>query len=368
MKQVYSFRTGLEAHDARLFLESQGIEAKVFGDNNAFETGFSFTPASAPGLFVNEEDFDRAGELLEQFFDQTEQPPQGKWICPHCGESVEEQFDLCWKCESPRGNTPIIPAVERQELEAEEEESNTEAEVVTEPQVSVIRPARSEWSLGAEVVFVLAINWVVGWLISTRVLLPAEHSFTVTSMWEIAYEIFVFGVVLAVISRSGEPWSTFGLGKFRPLIDMFIGLAVFCAMLYIYGVGMDILRALLDSICDPNKVRELFEHTTRSFRPVGGREVALGIVTMICVAVSEELVMRGYLIPRLKQLLRWTWCSVLVSAVIFAAFHWFQGVRGVWGSFMIGVVFGVVFVYARRIWPLAITHALLNIVVMLRPD
>ena len=72
MKQVYSFRTGLEAHDARLFLESQGIEAKVFGDNNVLETGFSFTPASAPGLFVNEEDFDRAGELLEQFFDQPE--------------------------------------------------------------------------------------------------------------------------------------------------------------------------------------------------------------------------------------------------------------------------------------------------------
>ena len=230
-------------------------------------------------------------------------------------------------------------------------------------------PARSKWSLGAEVVVVLAIKWVVGWLISTRVLLPRENiPSLLTSMWEIAYEIFVFGVVLAVISRSGEPWSTFGLGKFRPLMDMFIGLAVFCAMLYIYGVGMDILRAVLDSIFDPNKVRQLFEHTTRSFRPVEGREVAMGIVTMICVAVSEELVMRGYLIPRLKQLLRWTWCSVLVSAVIFAAFHWFQGVRGVWGSFVIGVVFGVVFVYARRIWPLVITHALLNIMVMLRPD
>ena len=26
------------------------------------------------------------------------------WRCNACGESVEEQFDACWKCSSPRGD------------------------------------------------------------------------------------------------------------------------------------------------------------------------------------------------------------------------------------------------------------------------
>ena len=125
MKQIYSFRTGLEAHDARLFLESQGIEAKVFGDNNVLETGFSFTPASAPGLFVHESDVDRAGELLEKFSDRpVVRPPKRMWTCPRCGELIEEQFDLCWNCESPRGQAPLVVAAEQPDEVAEEDESS----------------------------------------------------------------------------------------------------------------------------------------------------------------------------------------------------------------------------------------------------
>ena len=41
----------------------------------------------------------------------TNQPPviergagivNGAWVCPKCGESQEEQFDACWKCQAPR--------------------------------------------------------------------------------------------------------------------------------------------------------------------------------------------------------------------------------------------------------------------------
>lgn len=25
------------------------------------------------------------------------------WTCPQCGESIERQFDSCWKCSTPKG-------------------------------------------------------------------------------------------------------------------------------------------------------------------------------------------------------------------------------------------------------------------------
>jgi hypothetical protein len=103
MKQLYSARNALEAHDLRFFLAAHDIDAKITGDNNAFEAGFSFTLQSAPCVFVDDADFERAGELLVQFANRPSSPEsQPAWMCPNCQEAVESQFDLCWKCGTPR--------------------------------------------------------------------------------------------------------------------------------------------------------------------------------------------------------------------------------------------------------------------------
>jgi len=35
------------------------------------------------------------------------------WTCAKCGERIEEQFDSCWKCSTPRGEAAAeAPAVE----------------------------------------------------------------------------------------------------------------------------------------------------------------------------------------------------------------------------------------------------------------
>ena len=175
----------------------------------------------------------------------------------------------------------------------------------------------------------------------------------------------VSGVTLLVIRRSGEPWSKFGLRKFQPGTDLGLGAIAFLLVLGVYLVGSDALRAVLDLFYTPYEVRQLLAHHTRIVHPVDGIEAAMGVITMICVSFTEELVMRGYLIPRMEQLLRWTWCGVLVSAGVFAYGHLYQGIGGAWQAFGFGVVFGVVFVYTRRIWPLVGAHALIDIIAML---
>jgi hypothetical protein len=98
----------------------------VFGDNNALEIGFAFTPASAPGVFVDEADFARAAELMEKFFDREREPPvAGTWNCAACGETVDAQFDICWNCEAPRGTAAIEPNVPPPSLTSDDAPSNT---------------------------------------------------------------------------------------------------------------------------------------------------------------------------------------------------------------------------------------------------
>ncbi len=40
------------------------------------------------------------------------------WNCQKCGESIEEQFDTCWKCGTPKGVMPIDPVGNSDSVEA----------------------------------------------------------------------------------------------------------------------------------------------------------------------------------------------------------------------------------------------------------
>jgi membrane protease YdiL (CAAX protease family) len=86
-----------------------------------------------------------------------------------------------------------------------------------------------------------------------------------------------------------------------------------------------------------------------------------GLVTLLAISIligfTEELLMRGYLFTRLEQLLRSTWVAVLLSSVVFGLMHWFGGPLMVCNAFLIGIVYGIAFAWARTLWPVVIAHA-----------
>lgn len=79
-------------------------------------------------------------------------------------------------------------------------------------------------------------------------------------------------------------------------------------------------------------------------------------------ALVEEVVMVGYLFTRWRQL-AWSWPVVIgVSALIRGTYHLYQGFGGFAGNVVMGLVLGYVFARTRRVMPLVICHALLDIV------
>ena len=73
---------------------------------------------------------------------------------------------------------------------------------------------------------------------------------------------------------------------------------------------------------------------------------------------AEELVMRGYLIPRVEAITHSSIAAVLITSFAFASYHLYQGLGGVVGTAALGIVYGAVFCWTRRLWPLALAHAL----------
>jgi len=56
-----------------------------------------------PELWViNDDDILLAEQILESEA-TSKLEKKNKWICPHCNESLEKQFDVCWNCGYGRG-------------------------------------------------------------------------------------------------------------------------------------------------------------------------------------------------------------------------------------------------------------------------
>jgi Flp pilus assembly protein TadB len=65
-------------------------------------------PVTSPRVWVSKQDEARALAIIAEWErqhrdDRTEQ--RAPWACPRCGEEVEGNFDICWKCQAPRDPT-----------------------------------------------------------------------------------------------------------------------------------------------------------------------------------------------------------------------------------------------------------------------
>jgi membrane protease YdiL (CAAX protease family) len=175
-----------------------------------------------------------------------------------------------------------------------------------------------------------------------------------------AFETFRFGsmvidlrsvaLVLFVMWRSGERWSRFGLVKPKLGKDILLGLGLWLVV----AVARWLLGLALNA-----RHPELGLYPAAV--PFSG---ALLLVGWSCaVGFSEELACRAYLIPRLEAVTGNTWMSIVLSVALFGFVHQYQGYVGVIYSVECALVWGFGFCFIRRIWPLALSHALTDFII-----
>ena len=83
---------------------------------------------------------------------------------------------------------------------------------------------------------------------------------------------------------------------------------------------------------------------------------------MVVVTGFEELVFRGFLVPRLRVLLPHWPAAVLAAAALFAVGHFYEGTIAVFQTFVLGAWFGFMLLYRGRLLPLVVAHAAFNTV------
>ncbi len=169
-------------------------------------------------------------------------------------------------------------------------------------------------------------------------------------------------LLLYFIWRSSEPWSRFGITRSRSIIlDTSIVLGI---VLINSAMSEGFFFLLGDSHVEDNGIKP----STSPETALLGVEYVFFVVHICISAFYEELLMRGYLIPRFEQLLRSTWTSLFLTALMFGGFHMDQGLGGVFNATLAGLVYGGAFCWFRRLWPIVAAHVVYNFIVMLLPS
>ena len=91
--------------------------------------------------------------------------------------------------------------------------------------------------------------------------------------------------------------------------------------------------------------------------------MAMMVFAAITAGVTEELIFRGYLLPRLELIFKNKTAAVIVSAAMFAMIHYrYFNVTEIIFAFFIGVIFAIHYQWYRNIKILIVTHAFIDFV------
>ena len=160
----------------------------------------------------------------------------------------------------------------------------------------------------------------------------------------------VLYLLRALHRPEGGPLHAIGLDLRHPGRDLAWGFATFA------GIGIAGLAFYFAA-------RELGINTSISAANLTAAwwSVPVLVLRAIMNGVLEEVVMLGYLFTRWRQSGGGVVGVLIGSALVRGGYHLYQGFGGFIGNAVMGVLFGLIYLRTRRVMPLVICHALLDI-------
>ena len=158
-------------------------------------------------------------------------------------------------------------------------------------------------------------------------------------------------VVLVVAGYSREPLSSFGLRTDRWRADLGAGISAAAAVGGIGLAGYLLAHQLGYSLT-----------VVPTSLPDTWWRIPVLVLAAAANAVLEEVVVVGYLLRRLDQLGWPPRRAVVLSAVLRASYHLYQGAAGFFGNLAMGLVFARYYQRTGRIGALIVAHTLIDVV------
>ena len=181
-------------------------------------------------------------------------------------------------------------------------------------------------------------------------------SFELSAGSLIMRSLMVVAPVLYIVHLNGEGVASVGIRRPRYVVDVALGAVVYTVGAAMYWTVAWVVYAGAEAGLIPDTWFVQYGTTDEP------RVSALWPLWLLAMAganaFAEELVMRGYLLPRLERLFGNATLAIVITSVLFASYHVYQGVYGLISALTFGLVAGAVFVLTRRLWPCFVAHAI----------
>ncbi|MFC4497194.1 CPBP family intramembrane glutamic endopeptidase [Streptomyces ovatisporus] len=172
-------------------------------------------------------------------------------------------------------------------------------------------------------------------------------------LFGVATALVPVALVAHLLTREGAGGlRAIGFDRSRPAFDLTRGALLAAA---IGGSGLVLYLGAVQAGFNLTVVPESLPHVWW--------RIPVLIASALQNAVVEEVIVVGYLLRRLGRTTQFSpWAMLAVSAVLRGSYHLYQGLGGMVGNMVMGVIF--VWLYRRwgRVGPLVAAHALIDIV------
>ena len=184
------------------------------------------------------------------------------------------------------------------------------------------------------VIFLLLI--LPSMFLSSAVTEPENLTFLLVAGSTILNDIPLLCLVVYFLWRNEEAFQSIGLTLRNGWKEAIIGAVLFVPLALFMGLIGRLIRAAGLSVP---------QETPSFLVPSGGGQITIAFLFLIVVAVSEEVIFRGYLIRRFTAVTRNPVVALLLSSVVFAMGHGYERSGGAIGVGILGLIFGTVYLW-----------------------
>jgi len=212
-----------------------------------------------------------------------------------------------------------------------------------------VEPNREQQAVELAVFLFLIVPSIV---LSLFTLPAIGAGFVLVAVSTIFRDLALVLLVFYFLWRNGEPSSRIGWTADGLFSNLLLGILLFPFV----TVGAAMLDNLLRSLGLSGPPRP-----PSFLSPHGTAEMALAVILVVIVAISEETIFRGYLIARLNGIADSIPLAVLLSSVLFAAGHGYEGTSGLVSVGAMGFIFALLFVWRKSLVAPMVIHFLNNL-------
>lgn len=196
-------------------------------------------------------------------------------------------------------------------------------------------------------------------VLSFFVVRSGSLNFKFVAVSTIVRDLSLVSLVLYFLWRNGESLRSLGWDLKNWQKEAFLGLALFGPVFLGAGFLDDLLRQA--GVPAPTTPTPAF------FQVQGAGEIVLAFFLVVIVALVEETIFRGYLLLRFQAMPHHPFGAAVLSSVIFALGHGYEGTSGVITVGTLGLVFALIYLWRGSLVAPMVMHFLQDFIGIILP-